>query len=55
MTAQIPSLDESQKQQIREALARTDGGIDGPNGAARLRGVHANTLRRRMKKLGITT
>lgn len=54
-TTAIPSLDESQKQHILEALARTDGVIDSPNGAARLLGVHANTLRSRMKKLGITT
>ena len=38
------SLDESQKQHILQALARTDGVIDGPN-----------VLRSRMKKLGITT
>ncbi len=28
--------------------------IDGPAGAARILGLHPNTLRSRMKKLGVT-
>ena len=38
---------------IRAALARTNGVIDGPAGAAKILGLHPNTLRSRLKRLGI--
>jgi transcriptional regulator with GAF, ATPase, and Fis domain len=34
-------------------LRQTRGVIEGPRGAARLLGLHPNTLRSRMKRLGI--
>jgi len=34
-------------------LKQTSGRIDGPDGAARILELHPNTLRSRMKKLGI--
>ncbi|MFV0439244.1 MAG: sigma 54-interacting transcriptional regulator [Desulfopila sp.] len=38
---------------IEAVLQRTDGRISGEGGAAELLGIHPNTLRHRMKKLGI--
>ena len=38
---------------IRKALILTEGKISGPNGAADRLGLHPNTLRSKMKKLGI--
>jgi transcriptional regulator with GAF, ATPase, and Fis domain len=35
-------------------LDQTQWVIDGPRGAARILGLHPNTLRSRLKKLGIT-
>jgi PAS domain S-box-containing protein len=35
-------------------LQQTDWVVDGPRGAAQILGLHPNTLRNRMKKLGIT-
>ncbi|MEO8185344.1 MAG: helix-turn-helix domain-containing protein [Deltaproteobacteria bacterium] len=34
-------------------LERTRGTVEGPNGAAQLLGLHPNTLRSRLKKLGL--
>jgi formate hydrogenlyase transcriptional activator len=39
---------------IRHALDACEGRIDGPIGAAKHLGLHPNTLRSRLKKLGIT-
>ena len=53
---QIPetdNLDGMTSQHIRRALSKTDGKIHGPDGAAELLGLNANTLRNRMNKLGI--
>ena len=36
------------------ALKQTNWVIDGPRGAAKVLGLHPNTLRSRLKKLGIT-
>jgi transcriptional regulator with PAS, ATPase and Fis domain len=47
------SLDEINAQHIRQALEMADGKINGPGGAAELLGLHPNTLRSRMDKLGI--
>ena len=47
------TLDEAMSQHIQLALAQTKGKIYGPDGAAGLLGINPNTLRSRMKKLGI--
>ncbi|MBT4089213.1 MAG: sigma 54-interacting transcriptional regulator [Deltaproteobacteria bacterium] len=46
-------LDDTIKQHINKALILTKGKIHGVGGAAELLGINANTLRSRMKKLGI--
>ena len=48
------SLDDITKRHILSVLARTGGIIEGPKGAAKILGVHPNTLRSRIQKLGIT-
>ncbi len=47
------ALDEVQRRHILEVLEKTRGVIEGAAGAARILRVHPNTLRSRMKKLGI--
>jgi transcriptional regulator with GAF, ATPase, and Fis domain len=47
------SLDKINAQHIREALEMAGGKINGPGGAAQILGLHPNTLRGRMNKLGI--
>jgi transcriptional regulator with GAF, ATPase, and Fis domain len=47
------TLDEAMSQHIRQALQLTGGKISGHNGAAHLLGINPNTLRSRMRKLGI--
>jgi PAS domain S-box-containing protein len=47
-------LEEVEAHHIRGVLAQAGWVIDGPRGAARALGLHPNTLRSRMKKLGIT-
>jgi transcriptional regulator with GAF, ATPase, and Fis domain len=46
-------LDEVMAAHIEEVLAMTGGRIHGPSGAAALLGVHENTLRNRMDRLGV--
>jgi formate hydrogenlyase transcriptional activator len=46
-------LEEVQKQHILSVLRQTAWVIEGPGGAAKLLQLHPNTLRSRMKKLGI--
>ena len=46
-------LDRVNAAHIKLVLKMTQGRIDGPNGAATLLGINANTLRNRMKKLDI--
>ena len=48
------TLDEHQKQLIIRTMEKTYWRVEGPVGAAALLGVHPNTLRSRMKRLGIT-
>jgi transcriptional regulator with GAF, ATPase, and Fis domain len=38
---------------INEALEKEGGKINGPGEAAEILGIHPNTLRKRMSKLGI--
>jgi transcriptional regulator with PAS, ATPase and Fis domain len=47
------SLDEINAQHIRRALEVAGGKINGQGGAAQILGLHPNTLRKRMNKLGI--
>jgi len=47
------NLDEVVSAHIRGILQKTGGRIYGPKGAAQLLGVHPNTLRNRMDRLGI--
>src|SRR5712691_6092870 len=47
------TLEEVAKRHILAVLQQTAGVIDGPKGAAKLLNLHPNTLRSRMKKLGI--
>lgn len=51
--APLATLEEVEKNHILYVLRQTEGTIDGPNGAARILDLHPNTLRSRMKKLGI--
>jgi len=49
----IVHLSENEANHIRRALAATKGKVHGPGGAADLLGINPNTLRSRMRKLGI--
>jgi transcriptional regulator with GAF, ATPase, and Fis domain len=49
----IIHLSENEANHIRRALAATKGKVHGPGGAADLLGINPNTLRSRMRKLGI--
>ena len=48
-----PSLETVERDHISAVLHETDGVIEGPRGAAKILGLHPNTLRNRLKKLGI--
>ena len=47
------TLDDAMRQYIEERLARHEGRIEGPTGVAAALGIHPNTLRSRMQKLGV--
>jgi formate hydrogenlyase transcriptional activator len=47
------TLEDLTRSHILDALRSSRGVVEGPRGAARLLGLHPNTLRSRMKKLGI--
>jgi len=47
------TMEEMERYQILQALAKTNWRIEGKNGAALLLGLHPSTLRARMHKLGI--
>jgi transcriptional regulator with GAF, ATPase, and Fis domain len=47
------SLEAVDRDHISAVLNETNWVIDGPQGAAKILGLHPNTLRHRMKKLGI--
>jgi transcriptional regulator with GAF, ATPase, and Fis domain len=52
--AQPPqSLEAVEREHVLRILARTGHRIAGPGGAAAALGLHPNTLRHRLKKLGI--
>jgi chemotaxis protein methyltransferase CheR len=50
----LMTLDDLERGHIERVLVSTRGKISGSGGAAEMLGLHANTLRYRMKKLGIT-
>jgi formate hydrogenlyase transcriptional activator len=52
-TPPLASLESSTRSHILAALEKAGWVVDGPHGAARILDVHPNTLRSRMKKLGI--
>ena len=49
----VLNLDQVNAIHIKRVLGITEGKIDGPGGAAELMGVNPNTLRHRMRKLGV--
>jgi DNA-binding NtrC family response regulator len=49
----FPTLDRAMALHIEAALARCDGRIEGPAGAAQLLAINPHTLRARMRKLGV--
>jgi PAS domain S-box-containing protein len=49
----LTTLQEMERRHILAALEQSLGVIEGPRGAARVLGLHPNTLRSRMQKLGI--
>jgi transcriptional regulator with GAF, ATPase, and Fis domain len=49
----FPTLDDAIRTHIERALIHCSGRIEGTSGAARLLGLHPNTLRSRMHKLGV--
>ncbi len=51
---EIMSLEEMERKHIRKALDKTNWRVSGPNGAASLLEINAQTLVSRMKKLGIS-
>ena len=50
----IEPLEEAIRHHIERALAQCYGRVEGPFGAARLLAVNPDTLRSRMRKLGIS-
>jgi formate hydrogenlyase transcriptional activator len=51
--ARLSTLDDAERAHIEAALTETHWVIEGPHGAAELLEVHPNTLRSRMKRLGL--
>ena len=49
----VKTLEEVERAHISDVLHQTHGVIEGANGAAKVLGMHPNTLRHRMGKLGI--
>jgi transcriptional regulator with GAF, ATPase, and Fis domain len=52
-TSALRPLREVEREHILRVLASTHGVIQGPRGAARILGLHPNTLRSRMERLGV--
>jgi transcriptional regulator with GAF, ATPase, and Fis domain len=48
------NLNEVISRHIRRILSKTNGKVNGPDGAAALLGINPSTLRNRMKKLGVS-
>ena len=49
------TLEEVERTHLDSVLTKTNGVVEGPRGAAIILGLHPNTLRHRMKKLGLTS
>jgi formate hydrogenlyase transcriptional activator len=49
----LVTLEDAERRHIEAVLTHTHGVIEGPDGAARILDVHPNTLRSRMKRLGV--
>lgn len=49
----LKTLEEVERAHISAVLQHTHGVVEGVNGAAKTLGMHPNTLRHRMEKLGI--
>lgn len=49
----LATLDEVMARHIERALEQTQGRVEGPFGAARILDINANTLRGRMRRLGV--
>jgi PAS domain S-box-containing protein len=47
------TLEANEREHIQAVLRQTNWVVEGPRGAAKILGLHPNTLRSRMKKLGI--
>jgi transcriptional regulator with GAF, ATPase, and Fis domain len=52
-TSDSSSLEQVERRHIQSVLQKTDWVIEGDRGAAKILDLHPNTLRSRMKKLGI--
>jgi transcriptional regulator with GAF, ATPase, and Fis domain len=52
--APLIPLADAERRHIEAVLEHTKGVVEGPDGAARILDLHPNTLRSRMKKLGIS-
>jgi transcriptional regulator with GAF, ATPase, and Fis domain len=52
-TTRFPVLDEVVARHIEQALAHSHGRVEGPSGAAAALGLNPNTLRAKMRKLGV--
>ena len=51
--SQLKTLQDVEREHITAVLQQTHGVIEGASGAAKMLGLHPNTLRHRMEKLGI--
>jgi PAS domain S-box-containing protein len=51
---ELLSLEEVERRHVQDVLEKTKWRLAGPHGASAILGLHPNTLRHRMKKLGIT-
>jgi len=49
----MPTYDEMARRHIESVLMQTHGRVEGPFGAAGILGVNPNTLRTRMRRLGV--
>ena len=52
-TAAPATLEEMERAHILSVLNQTKGIVEGPRGAAKILGMHPNTLRHRIQKLGL--
>jgi formate hydrogenlyase transcriptional activator len=52
-TGERSRLETVEREHISAVLHETNWVVDGPRGAARIQGLHPNTLRNRLRKLGI--